>query len=168
MTTAVGITGARAGFVSRFIAVVVDTLILWLSLHATIWLLRVNANALGRFAPPVSMGKVVLLCAPAIAGLYKVICWRLWGQTPGKWLLGVRVVALGGGKVSVGRAVIRLVGYLISAVPFYLGFFWILGPERRGFHDRLAGTEVVYARRPERREPSVKVRPLVPRRLAAP
>jgi uncharacterized RDD family membrane protein YckC len=154
MTTAVHVGGERAGFVSRFIALVVDMLIVWLSVNATIWLLRTSAHALGRFAPPVGPAKLVLLSAPVVGALYHIIFWRLRGQTPGKWLLGIRVVALGGGKVGIGRAALRVVGYVISAVPFYLGFFWVLGPRRRGFHDRLARTEVVYVRRPHGERPS--------------
>jgi uncharacterized RDD family membrane protein YckC len=44
---------------------------------------------------------------------------------------------------------------VVSALPCYLGFLWILGPQRRGWHDRLAGTEVVYVarkRQPVQRE----------------
>jgi uncharacterized RDD family membrane protein YckC len=167
MTVAVGEAGARAGFVSRLVALIADMLILWAGLHGTVWLLRINAEALRRFAPPVNLWTVVLACSPLVAALYKIVFWAAWGRTPGKWLLGLRVVALGGGKVGVGRAAIRAVGYLASALPFYLGFFWVLGPQRRGFHDLLARTEVVYERRPARGLPSSGSRPLIPRRLSA-
>jgi uncharacterized RDD family membrane protein YckC len=59
-----------------------------------------------------------------------------------------------------------LAGYLLSALPFYLGFLWILGPERRGFHDRLAGTEVIYARRLARKLPTPGGQQLIPRRYS--
>jgi uncharacterized RDD family membrane protein YckC len=167
MTVAVSATGARAGFVSRLAALIVDMLILGVGLHGTVWLLRMNAQTLRRFAPPVSLAALVVVCAPLIAGLYKIAFWRLGGQTPGKWLLGVRVVAIGGGRVSVARAAVRVVGYLVSALPFYLGFLWVLRSGRRGFHDLLAGTEVVYAPRPKRGSPSTGQRALVPRQLSA-
>ena len=127
---------------------VADTIILWVALRGTELFLLLAQHALRRFAPPFSLGKLLIVCAPVIISLYNIVFWWLRGQTPGKWLLGLRVVALGGGKVTLGRAVLRFVGYLLSALPFYLGFLWILGSERRGFHDRLAGTEVVYTRRP--------------------
>jgi uncharacterized RDD family membrane protein YckC len=92
----------------------------------------------------------VLVCAPFVAGLYQIVGWRLRGQTLGKWLLGIRVVSLGGGTVGVARALIRFGGYFLSGLPFYLGFLWVLGPERRAFHDLLAGTEVVRTRPPAR------------------
>ena len=46
---------------------------------------------------------------------------------------------------------LRCFAYLLSALPFYLGFLWMLGPQRRGWHDKLADTEVVYVAR--RRQP---------------
>jgi len=141
----------RAGIVTRFAAGIADAVILFVLLRGTIWLLNASARVLRRFAPPVDLATLVIFCVPWLVALYFVAFWRWRGQTPGKWLLGIRVIALdytrlGRGKISVGRAVVRLVGYLVSALPFYLGFLWILGPQRRGFHDRLARTAVVYTR----------------------
>ena len=164
MTAAVVATGQRAGFVTRLAAMVADMIILSAALRGTVSLLLLAEHALRRFAPPFSLGKLVFVCGPVIACLYNIVCWSLWGQTPGKWLLGLRVVALGGGRVRIGQSALRFVGYLLSAVPFYLGFLWVLGPERRGFHDRLAGTEVVYTRRRKRNLPRPDERSLVPRR----
>ena len=166
MTALVRTRGARAGFVTRLGALTADTIILTLALRGTVWLLLLAEHALRRFAPPFSLGKLLFICAPVITSLYNIVFWWLKGQTPGKWLLGLRVVALGGGKVGLARAAVRFVGYLLSAVPFYLGFLWILGPERRGFHDRLAGTEVVYTRRLSRELPTPSDRQLVPRRYS--
>jgi uncharacterized RDD family membrane protein YckC len=136
----------RAGFVTRFAAGIADALILFVVLRGTVWLLSASAKMLRRFAPPLNLATLVIVCAPLLVALYNVTFWRLRGQTPGKWLLGVRVVPLGGGKLGVGRGALRIVGYLLSALPFYLGYLWILGPQRRGLHDRLARTEVVYDR----------------------
>jgi uncharacterized RDD family membrane protein YckC len=166
MTAAVGATGQRAGFVTRLAAEIADTLIIWIGFHGTLSLAFVLRHALRRFAPPLSLGQLFIICAPAIAALYHVLFWWLRGQTPGKWLLGIKVVALGGGKVGLGQSLLRLVGYLLSALPFYAGFLWILGPERRGFHDRLARTEVVYARPPARQPRRPDERELVPRRYS--
>jgi uncharacterized RDD family membrane protein YckC len=157
MTASVA-AGTRAGFVTRLAAFVVDAAILSLGIRGTIWLLDVNFRLLRRFALPVSLTTLVLLASPLVVALYEIVFWRLRGQTPGKWLLGIRVVALGGGKVGVGRAIVRVVGYLVSALPFYLGFLWVLGPERRGFHDRLANTEVVRAGPTSRGTPAARDR----------
>jgi uncharacterized RDD family membrane protein YckC len=166
MTAAVDATGERAGFVTRLAAFVADALILWGALRGTVSLLLQAEHALRRFAPPFSLGKLLFVAAPAIAILYNVVFWSFRGQTPGKWLLGLRVVTLGGGKVGLGRSAVRFFGYLLSALPFYLGFLWVLGPERRAFHDRLAGTEVVYTRRPVRKQPRPHERRVIPSRYS--
>jgi uncharacterized RDD family membrane protein YckC len=166
MTALARARGERAGFVTRLAALTADAILLWVALRGTASLLLLTEHALRRFAPPFSLGELLVVCAPLFVCLYNVVFWRLRGQTPGKWLLGLRVVALGGGKIGLGRALIRFVGYPLSALPFYLGFLWILGPERRGFHDRLARTEVVYTRRLVRKPPTPDERRLVPRRYS--
>ena len=47
-----------------------------------------------------------LLVLP-VAFVYWVLCHRLLGQTPGKWLLGIRVESASGGKLSWKAALIR-------------------------------------------------------------
>lgn len=136
----------RAGFVTRLAAGIADALVLFVLLRGTVWLLTATDRVLRRFAPPVDLVALLLVCAPLVVALYHVAFWRWRGQTPGKWLLGVRVVSLDGGKLRLGQGALRVVGYLLSALPCYLGYLWILGPQRRGFHDRLARTEVVYDR----------------------
>jgi uncharacterized RDD family membrane protein YckC len=154
----------RAGFITRLAALITDMLILLGGLRGAASLLLMTERALRRFAPPFSLGHALVYVAPLVTILYNVLFWWQLGQTPGKWLFGIRVVAVGGGKVGLLQAFIRFGGYLVSALPFYLGFLWVLGPERRGFHDRLAGTEVVHTRRPAREAPGPRERPVVPRR----
>jgi uncharacterized RDD family membrane protein YckC len=141
----------RAGFVSRLAAFVVDAALLGLALRTTQWLLDGLAHNLGRLAPPVHLSALVLAGWPLVIIAYLVIFWTMAGQTPGKWLLGLRVVAVGGGRLRVTQALLRVAGYVVSALPCYLGSLWVLGPQRRAWHDRLAGTEVLYVVRPERR-----------------
>jgi uncharacterized RDD family membrane protein YckC len=71
--------------------------------------------------------------------------WMLLGQTPGKWIMGVRVVGIHGERVGLSRAVLRLVGYFLSGILF-IGYLWILVDKRRqGLHDKVAATIVVYS-----------------------
>jgi uncharacterized RDD family membrane protein YckC len=141
-------TNRRAGLVTRLAAAAVDAILLFLCLRGTVWFFEASARMLRRFAPPVDIGTLMLGIAPLLVGAYHVLFWWLGGgQTPGKWLLGVKVVARGGGRVTLLRAIVRVVGYLLSALPLYLGFLWILGSRRRGWHDLLARTEVVYVTR---------------------
>jgi uncharacterized RDD family membrane protein YckC len=139
--------GERAGAVTRFAAFLVDDVILAVGLHTANWILRALPRVLGRFAPPVNLDHLFLAIAPFVVGAYFLVFWTVLGQTPGKWLMGVKIVRVAGGRLTFRRSLVRLVGYLFSALPFYLGFLWILGPSRRGWHDLLAGTDVVYVRR---------------------
>lgn len=145
---------ARAGFVSRMAAFSVDAIVMTAALRSAVWILHAARHTLRRFAPPVNMASLLLAIGPLLAAMYLLAFWALLGQTPGKWLLGVKIVTKGGTPIGFRRSLIRLVGYLVSALPCYLGFLWILGSQRRAWHDRLAGTEVVYvARKPRAVEP---------------
>ncbi len=134
----------RAGLVTRLTAFALDAAILSLGVATATWLLEVAARAARRFAPPIDLPALLLACAPLLIVAYNVGFWRASGQTPGKWIMGIRVVPIGGGRMGVGRCLLRIFGYVVSSLPLYLGFAWILGPQRLGWHDRLAGTEVVY------------------------
>jgi uncharacterized RDD family membrane protein YckC len=51
-----------------------------------------------------------------------------------------------GGPVSVGQAILRLIGFWVSTLVFYIGFIWILiDSRRRGWPDLLGGTIVISA-----------------------
>lgn len=76
---------------------------------------------------------------------YYTFFWTLVGFTPGKALLGLKVVRKDGAKISFGRSLLRFFSYWISAIPLFLGFFWVLwDPKRQGWHDKIAGTQVLY------------------------
>ena len=81
---------------------------------------------------------------------YFVVGWGLAGATPGKWLLGLRVIDHRGRfPVGVSRAVMRLFAYSVSSLTFGIGHLIMLfRRDRCALHDLLAGTRVV--RRPPR------------------
>jgi uncharacterized RDD family membrane protein YckC len=69
------------------------------------------------------------------------------GQTPGKMIFGLKVVQSTGEQMTFGLAFLRWVGYIISAVVFYLGFAWIaFDAKKQGWHDKIAGTVVIRVR----------------------
>jgi uncharacterized RDD family membrane protein YckC len=66
------------------------------------------------------------------------------GQTPGKMALGIMVVRRDGERAGHGRAMVRCLGGMFSALTLGLSSIGVLfGRERRGFADWLAGTRVV-------------------------
>jgi uncharacterized RDD family membrane protein YckC len=67
-----------------------------------------------------------------------------WGQTIGKMIFRLRVLRTDGQPLTFARALARTFAYLLSTIPFFLGFLWVafsLG--KRSWHDAIAGTMVV-------------------------
>jgi uncharacterized RDD family membrane protein YckC len=86
------------------------------------------------------------LTPPLFAMAYCVLFWVLIGQTPGKMLMGVRVVRLDAQPLTVGTALVRYLCLWLSALPLGLGFLWVLADDRRqAWHDKVASTCVIYA-----------------------
>ncbi len=77
--------------------------------------------------------------------IYFPYFWTKDGQTLGMRPFKLRVVMdKDGGKVTIGPAILRLVGYWIDQIIFYLGYIWVLiDSRRRGWHDLIAGTVVI-------------------------
>jgi uncharacterized RDD family membrane protein YckC len=133
-----------AGFVSRLIAGAIDIIVIAAVLTGANWFLT-TAEELMRPWSQTDLSAALVAAAPVIVVAYFVVLWRLTGQTVGKRLLGLRVVAIDGGRITVGRAIVRVAGYVVSAVPLYAGYLQILfDPQRRALHDRLSRTAVIY------------------------
>lgn len=71
------------------------------------------------------------------------------GQTVGKRVCGIRVVSsTTGGPIGYGAATGRYFGRILSAIPIFLGYFWMIWDrENQTWHDKLAGSYVVSADR---------------------
>jgi uncharacterized RDD family membrane protein YckC len=82
------------------------------------------------------------------AAWYLVYYWYSWavdGKTPGQVVLGLRVVTRNGDDIGTGRALVRVVFFVISTAVFWLGFVPVLfDKRRRALHDFVARTVVVY------------------------
>lgn len=80
-----------------------------------------------------------------VLAIYATICWHFWAATPGKIICRLKIIdAKTGGKMGDWQSILRLLGYFLSGAVLGLGFFWIgIDKKRRGWHDLLAGTEVV-------------------------
>jgi len=152
--------GQYAGFASRLIAYAIDTLIvivgisvIWWLINATIDLLRVREilAALGwldqykfllNFNEDILLRGVVIILG---VGLYHIFFLTLANRTIGKGIMGLQVVPLRGGRIGVLQATLRYLGYIVSIIPLFFGFVWILFSRRRqGWHDKIARTCVVY------------------------
>lgn len=89
---------------------------------------------------------------------YFAVFWSTTGQTPGDRLMEIRVCRDGGEPLEPRRAVLRFGALVLAALPLFAGFLTVLVDERRrGLHDMLTGTVVVWApRRPGAGRPRIE------------
>jgi uncharacterized RDD family membrane protein YckC len=101
-----------------------------------------------------------LLLSFLVGIVYHVGWWVNKGATPGKLAMGLRVVDMDGNTLNVLHAVGRYFSYILSAITFGIGYLMIFGEEHMGLHDRVSGSQVVYAKTlPQRAEPGREVLP---------
>lgn len=124
-------SGPRASFGLRLVAAIIDGVLLGV-VGGILSLILGNA-----------LGTVLNL----ILGLayYGYLEGSPSGQTVGKKAMNIRVIDFnGGGAIGPGRALLRYVGRIISAIPCALGYFWMLwDSEKQTWHDKIATTVVV-------------------------
>lgn len=144
--------GEPAGFWIRLAAYAIDTAIV--SLPALVassawafWLLQQGGEmAIAEFTPRVFLLPILGGAASLVLSIvYPVYFWALRGATPGKQVFGLRVLGMDG-ETPIGwqRAMMRVIGYMINGLVIGIGFLWIaVSEEKRGLHDRLAGTMVL-------------------------
>jgi uncharacterized RDD family membrane protein YckC len=140
----------QVGLVTRAVAGAVDLGLISLTLS-------IASGLLASIVPTVTGGSDGLsiwgvlgfgLAGFLIGGSLFVAFWALIGQTPGMRLLSIRLDVNGSREVGVRRAIRRLLAIPLALLPLGLGFLAILlSPQRRGWHDRIAGTTVVYDKR---------------------
>ena len=136
-----------AGFVSRGVAFTIDAVIALVAATggyqvAMAVLDAIGVTTLGRGHGAAALGYV--LAVPVVFLAYCAAFWTLLGRTLGMMLLGLRVVTADRAPPGARRSVIRALGYWVSAILF-IGFAWIAVDRRsQGFHDKLAGTFVIY------------------------
>jgi uncharacterized RDD family membrane protein YckC len=143
----------QVGLVTRALAGVIDLALIGA-------LLSIGSGLLASIVPAITgdgdgisiwgvltFGVVGFLIGSAIF----VAFWALVGQTPGMRFLSIHLDAGGSREIGLRRALRRIVAVPLSLLPLGLGFLAILlSPERRGWHDRIAGTMVLYDEEAER------------------
>jgi uncharacterized RDD family membrane protein YckC len=124
-------SGPRASFGIRLVAALIDGLLL---------------GVVGTIIR-VIVGDVLGSAVNLLLGLayYAYLEGSPSGQTIGKRAMSIRVIDFaGGGPIGPGRALIRYIGRIVSAIPCLLGYFWMLWDgEKQTWHDKFATTVVV-------------------------
>jgi uncharacterized RDD family membrane protein YckC len=129
------VSGAKASFWIRFVAIFIDAIIVGIVNSTIAAVLNINTN--GRSGLQVILGL-----------FYYVYFWSSnspWpGQTIGSKLLNIRVIRTDGSDLTVSQALLRYVGFVISAVCLLIGLIWAaFDPNQQGWHDKIADTYVI-------------------------
>ena len=137
------------GLVTRALAFGIDALIIDLVAAgvATIVVLALNLLQVPSKIDTAlaAIGAVALILW---AAAYFVTFWSTTGQTPGARVMRFRVLAPGAERGHIGprRAIVRLIGMTLAAIPLLAGYWIVLfNDRRRGLHDYIAGTVVIDA-----------------------
>jgi uncharacterized RDD family membrane protein YckC len=137
-----------AGIALRFVAVLLDTIIVFLPLFAVVGLLTgggYSEHGPGYTNVGIDIGGGAFLLALAIGIGYYVASEALTGMTVGKGMVGIRVVGEEDGRITFGAAVVRNLVRLVDGFLFYLVafVFALQSPRRQRLGDRVAHTVVV-------------------------
>ncbi|HHH54024.1 MAG TPA: RDD family protein [Bacteroidetes bacterium] len=91
------------------------------------------------------MGPADFLINYIFPAIVVIAFWLYKSATPGKMILGLKVVDINSGKpLSTRQAIGRYLGYSVSAIPLLLGIFWIAWDRKKqGWHDKLANSAVI-------------------------
>jgi len=153
-----------AGFWIRFVASFLDTLFLALPLAVVIYFLSdgnwfdfslyqqniqyaMSGNATKALATQPQMSLRWELLFEFSVLIATMVFWKKWrGATPGKRFVHIKIVdAKTYEDIDNKQALTRSFGYIASTFAFLIGFIMVaFKKDKRGLHDILAGTAVIY------------------------
>lgn len=155
----VGGVGAPApygygGFWIRFGARFIDGLILGVAnIVLSFGFGMIIGTSVGAAGARPNLGRIIflegtlLLIMGLLALSYEVFFVRKYDATPGKLVVGLKIVRSDGAKLSILRIIGRQFSRLISGMILYIGYIMAgVDEEKRALHDRICDTRVVLTR----------------------
>lgn len=121
-----------ADFVVRFVAWLIDAA--GVAAFAAVVFLVTGADFLAVFT-----------IAYVVFAIAQVAFWMTLGATPGKLIMGIKIVSVGGDPVGIGHCIMRLLGHVV--INFFGNILYLLifiKSDKRGIQDMMSGTMVVY------------------------
>jgi len=156
--------GQYAGFASRFLAFMIDFLILSVVVMITgllvSQLVQISVFFLNLFfsinfeVPENFEFLLYVITLVAVYAIYYLFFWSFIGTTIGGIIMGIRMVSVRGVKPSFYRCVIRFCMEFVLLPLLVIGSIWIfISPRRQAWYDKVAGIFVIYdwKARPEER-----------------
>ncbi len=158
----VAIGGCPAGFWIRFVAWIIDSIVLTgiyigvLFLIILVVYVALPESSLAACLDEDSglstscgslytiMGTMPYLLGYVVSALYYVIGVSVWSTTVGKRILGLYVLRPDGSRIGPGRALARWLAYIPSSLLLFIGYLMIAFLEdKRGLHDLICDTVVI-------------------------
>jgi uncharacterized RDD family membrane protein YckC len=143
----------RAGLLSRLVAYAIDTVIataLTVILASPIIALRVFSSPMGdtrmiRVMVWSEYFYLIIYLNLIVIFIYFVVCEGFRGFTPGKWLLGLKVLRADGKKADYKEAMLRTIPklFIVAIVADAILMVLYHGKDRQRIFDRIAGTIVI-------------------------
>jgi uncharacterized RDD family membrane protein YckC len=163
-----------AGFLRRLAAFIVDSVVLGIAMYAMIFLMVIVLGfGIGGIAtmfesstrggvpegPLLWVFVIGFYVLPILMqGAYHILfTGSAWQATPGKRVLGIKVVDSEGARITLARSTGRWFAAALSYLTFYIGFLMAAFTDRKlALHDMVASTRVVdqwaYTANPERQQ----------------
>jgi uncharacterized RDD family membrane protein YckC len=163
-----------AGFLRRFAAFIVDSFVLGIAMYAIIFLMLIvlgfgiggiatmfesSASGGAPEGPLLWVFVIGFYVLPILMqGAYHIVfTGSAWQATPGKRVLGIKVVDQDGRRITLARSTGRWFAAALSYLTFYIGFLMAAFTDRKlALHDMVASTRVVdqwaYTANPERQQ----------------
>jgi uncharacterized RDD family membrane protein YckC len=128
------------GFWIRVVAYIIDGIILGIVGTIIDVIFRANPN------DPNSTGYTIAQLINFLIGAgYFIGFWTAWSASPGQRVLKLRVVDANTTQpITVGKAVLRYIGLIVSFLVCFIGVIWVAFDARKqGWMDKIAGTVVL-------------------------
>jgi uncharacterized RDD family membrane protein YckC len=150
-----------AGFWLRFVALIIDSIVMWIlgaivlfplmgAMGITAIFRGMNAANGGQMRPEDMLPfmtlffRIILISAVLRWLYYALMESSSWQATLGKKALGLEVTDMEGRRIGFGRATGRTFGKIISAFILYIGFLMAAFTEKKqALHDMIAGCLVI-------------------------
>lgn len=123
------------GFWIRFLAAFLDLMLVYLPIF-------ILSYAISFFTQISTLSYLINLCIV----IFMIFLDGVKGGTPGKLILGLRIVDEEGKFIGIPNAFLRYIGKILSGAILGIGYLMIVWDEKKqGLHDKLAKTFVVKA-----------------------
>jgi uncharacterized RDD family membrane protein YckC len=138
-----------AGFWIRFLARVIDGFLVNIVVFPLMFMVM-GASMFGDPNAAVASGAflalqvVMMFFGLAVQAAYEVFFLTRYAATPGKMVVGKKVVAVNGATLTAGRAFARYLATILSSFTLMIGYIIAaFDDEKRALHDRICDTRVV-------------------------